>query len=93
MKFSKLTAAILAAAIVVTPLSVKSPDFLTPSTAFAEGTGASAALPDWIPTDFDSAIYFRNTYGATHIDNGLSSDIRMETIHVSLRNTADIMVG
>ncbi len=71
MKFSKLTAAILAAAIVVTPLSVKSPGLLTPSKVFAEGTGVSAALPDWIPTDFDSAVHFRNTYGATHIDNGL----------------------
>ena len=71
MKFSKLTAAILAAAIAVTPLSVKSPGLLTPSTAFAEGTDVSAALPDWIPQSFDEAISFRNTYGATHIDNGL----------------------
>ena len=28
-------------------------------------------LPEWVPTDFESALEFRNTYGATHIDDGL----------------------
>lgn len=67
MKLTRLTAAIIAAMTAVTPLSVNS----TPSTVFAEDTGAVAALPDWIPSDFESAVEFRNTYGATHIDNGL----------------------
>ena len=67
MKLTRLTAAIIAAMTAITPLSVNS----TPSTVFAEDTGAVAALPDWIPSDFESAVEFRNTYGATHIDNGL----------------------
>lgn len=67
MKLTRLTAAIIAAMTAITPLSVSS----TPSTVFAEDTGAVAALPDWIPSDFESAVEFRNTYGATHIDNGL----------------------
>ena len=29
-----------------------------------------AALPDWIPKDFESALKFRNTYGATRIGDG-----------------------
>lgn len=28
-------------------------------------------LPEWVPTDFDSALEFRNTYGTTHIEDGL----------------------
>ena len=67
MKLTRLTAAIIAAMTAITPLSVNS----TPSTVFAEDTGAVAALPDWIPSDFESAVEFRNTYGATHIDYGL----------------------
>ncbi|SHM63918.1 dockerin type I repeat-containing protein [Ruminococcus flavefaciens] len=67
MSLKKLTAAFIAAATAISPLS------FTPhsSAAIAEGTVVYAALPDWIPSDFDSAAEFRNTYGATHIDNGL----------------------
>ena len=67
MKLKRLTAALIAAMTAVTPLSFHSPA----ATVFAEGTGAVSALPDWIPSDFESAVEFRNTYGATHIDNGL----------------------
>ena len=28
-------------------------------------------LPEWVPTDFESALEFRNTYGATHVEDGL----------------------
>ena len=35
------------------------------------GTETATVLPDWIPTDFDAALEFRNTYGATHIADGL----------------------
>ena len=32
---------------------------------------STVKLPEWIPTDFESALEFRNTYGATHIEDGL----------------------
>ena len=67
MKLKRLTAALIAVLTAITPFSFHSPA----ATVFAEGTGAVAALPDWIPSDFESAVEFRNTYGATHIDNGL----------------------
>ena len=71
MKFAKQTAALIASVIACTPLMLNSSAFFVPSTVFAESAGAAAALPDWIPNDFDSAVEFRNTYGATRIDNGL----------------------
>ena len=71
MKSTKLTAALLAAATTAAPLSLNSPSLFTPSTVFAEDSAALAKLPEWVPTDFDSATGFRNTYGATHIENGL----------------------
>ena len=67
MKLKKLTAAFIAVATAITPLSFNAPS----STAFADNSSTIAALPEWIPSDFDSASEFRNTYGATHIDNGL----------------------
>ena len=69
MKFMKLSAAFFAATFAVTPFSFSDSALRKPSAVIAEG--AVAALPDWIPKDFDSAVEFRNTYGATHIDNGL----------------------
>ena len=36
----------------------------------AEGT-PEAALPDWIPDTYGKALRFLNTYGGTHIENGL----------------------
>ena len=71
MKRKRLTAALIAAMTAITPLSVNCTVLLASSAVFAEDTGAVAALPDWIPSDFDSAVEFRNTYGATHIGNGL----------------------
>ncbi|WP_296691122.1 dockerin type I repeat-containing protein [Ruminococcus sp.] len=71
MKLAKLTAAIIAAATATTQFSINDFNISTPSTAFAEGAGVVAKLPDWIPNNLESAIEFRNTYGATHIDNGL----------------------
>ena len=71
MKPTKLTAAFLAAAAAIAPFSFNTSSLLTPPTVFAEDSTALAKLPDWIPTDFDSATEFRNTYGATHIENGL----------------------
>ena len=67
MKLKKIAAAIAAAATAITPLSFNA----SASISYAEDTGAIAKLPDWIPSDFDSAVEFRNSYGATRIDNGL----------------------
>jgi hypothetical protein len=67
MKLTRLTAAVIAAATAITPLSFNA----SAPISYAEDTGAVAKLPDWIPSDFDSAVEFRNSYGATHIDNGL----------------------
>ena len=71
MKRTKLSAALIAAITAVTPLSFSDPIVCAPSAVSAEDAGTVTASPDWIPTDFDSAVSFRNTYGATHIDNGL----------------------
>lgn len=69
MKSKKLTAVITAAMTMIAPLSSSIPA-LTPVTVFAEDTAAAAEFPDWVPTDFDSAVNFRNNYGATHIEDG-----------------------
>ena len=71
MKLKRLTAALIAATTAMAPYLMNSTSLLTPSAVFAEDTGVTAALPDWIPSDYASALDFRNTYGATHIDNGL----------------------
>ena len=71
MKLSRLTAAAIAAMTAITPLSFHSSVLFTPLSVSAVDAGAVAALPDWIPNDFDSAADFRNLYGATHIENGL----------------------
>gem|GEM_PF-445991 len=71
MKSAKYSAALIAALTACTPLMLNSSAFLAAPTAFADSAGVPATLPDWIPTDFDSAAEYRNTYGATHIDNGL----------------------
>ena len=69
MKLTKLSAALFAATFAITPFSFSDSALFTPFAVVAEA--AVATLPDWIPKDFDSAVEFRNTYGATHIDNGL----------------------
>ena len=71
MKLKRLTAAIIAAATAIMPISLISRDLPITSTVFAVDTNDVYELPEWVPTDFESAVEFRNTYGATHIDNGL----------------------
>ena len=39
--------------------------------SYAAEHATGAALPEWIPQNYESAQNFRNTYGATHIENGL----------------------
>ena len=63
----KILATLIAAMTVGTPLTF-SPSI--PAPAFAEETGLTDELPDWVPTDFETAVDFCNTYGATHIENG-----------------------
>ena len=70
MKLSRISAALIAAATAFTPLSSNAPAF-TPAIVNAETSSAGAELPDWVPTDFRSALGFRNTYGTTHIGDGL----------------------
>ncbi|WP_294754355.1 dockerin type I repeat-containing protein [uncultured Ruminococcus sp.] len=71
MMLKKLAAAITAATTAIIPFYADTLNVSTPMSVYAEGTSDRASIPDWIPTDFDSAVEFRNTYGATHIDNGL----------------------
>lgn len=70
MKHTKLIAAVIAAAAAVSPLPRDSSVLPAPAASAADAE-VTAALPDWIPNDLGSAVEFRNTYGATHIDNGL----------------------
>ena len=65
----KILATLIAAMTVISPLTLSS-YITTPETAFAEDTGAVDELPEWVPTNFETAVDFCNTYGATHIENG-----------------------
>ena len=60
-------------AVITTGMMLASAASMPPVLAAEQTTpaGAVATLPDWIPKDLASALEFRNTYGATHIDNGL----------------------
>ena len=71
MKPAKHTAALLAAITAVSSLSFNPLDLNSSSAVFADQTTATEKLPDWIPVDLETAIAFRNTYGATHIENDL----------------------
>ena len=71
MKIKKLAAALLAAATALIPLSSNSIRVLPSSMSYAAEHATGAALPEWIPQNFEAAQNFRNTYGATHIENGL----------------------
>jgi len=70
MKFKRTAAAVVAAVTAIVPLSSESFSLLAPSAVYAEETTAEAAIPDWVPNDFGSALDFRNTYGATHAEGG-----------------------
>ena len=69
MKLKKLLAFLTATAAVI-PFSAYSMNMTAPPAVYAEDSTEST-LPDWIPTDFDSAVEFYNTYGETHIADGL----------------------
>ena len=64
-------------ALLTTGMMLSSSAALSPAIA-ADKTAPPqkvSSLPDWIPTDLNSAIGFRNTYGATHIGDGNECDL------------------
>ena len=71
MRSKRITAAFIAAVTSFIPLSSESLSGFISEPVYAEEHGMGAALPNWIPYDLESAIEFRNTYGATHVQDGL----------------------
>ena len=78
MKPIKLAASLLAAFTAAMPFSLNTSVLLSSPAVFAEST--DTALPDWVPNDLESAVEFRNTYGATHIEDGLICLVLQEAI-------------
>lgn len=68
MKFKK-TAAFLASAVILFSSGITAA--VPIPSVYAAETVTEEKLPDWIPCDYESALNFRNTYGTTHIENGL----------------------
>ena len=103
MKFKKIAAAVAAAVTAAAPLSVNGSSLLAPSAVYAADHAMGAALPEWIPSDFDSALEFRNTYGATLVKDGLvcivfkestaglSDDEEQENSRYAIRTTEGMM--
>lgn len=60
-----------------------------------ENTGDIPANPDWVPESFSEALEFENTYGATHIEDGVVCLLFSETTHESysyeIVSTTDVM--
>ncbi|WP_295094382.1 dockerin type I repeat-containing protein [Ruminococcus sp.] len=71
MIFRKLTATVIAALTVVAPVLLNEWNYLESAVAYAEDQSVLPVQMAWIPSDFDSAREFRNTYGATHIEDGV----------------------
>ena len=69
MKLTRFAAALTAVMTAVMPVTINT-DRTVPCTVYAEGTTLTDSVA-WIPKDFDSALEFRNTYGAVHIENGV----------------------
>ena len=64
----KLAAAVIAASTAIIPFSADTVNVLN---VYAEETSGSVLLPEWMPKDYESALEFRNTYGTTHIEDGM----------------------
>ena len=71
MKHRTLTALLLSAATFSASAAGAPIPMTEPVSAAAADDRAVAALPDWIPDDFASALDFRNQFGATGIGSGL----------------------
>ena len=65
------TAALIAALTAAVPLSGITPAVRIPAAVHAAETDTASELPDWLPTDYASALEFRNTYGKTHVEDGI----------------------
>ena len=69
MKHTRLAAALVAVFTAVMSLT-SNVNVTGPCTACAEGSTITDSV-DWIPKSFDTALEFRNTYGAVHIEDGI----------------------
>ena len=58
--------------------------------AFAEAISPDAPVPDWVPTDFMSAMEFRNQYGATHIADDRICIVERQEIQENVTYSEDI---
>lgn len=103
MKIKKIAAAFTAVAAAIPPISANIPSVFVPTAVYAADHATGAALPDWIPNSFDSALEFRNTYGATLVKDGLvcivfkesmagmSENAEQEASRYEIRTTDGIM--
>ena len=103
MRFQRTVAAFIAVATALAPLSTSSISTFIPSAVSAEDNSKGAALPEWIPYDYDTALKFRNTYGATHIQDGLvcivfkeqyesvPTDVNEELLSYKVKTTDNMM--
>ena len=80
MRSDKFLAAVLSAVI---PFSANAFMIENTSAVYAED---SVKLPDWIPENFDEALKFRNTYGATHIGKNV---VDRDTVCVVFMENSD----
>lgn len=71
MKIRKIASAVAAVVTAIALITSNIPYVSVHSAVYAADHGMGAALPDWIPDSFDSALEFRNTYGATLVKDGL----------------------
>ena len=68
MKRKKTAAFLTASLIALTGFPGTGFSAASPPVAAAADSGTAKMYPDWIPSSYDSALEFRNTYGHTHID-------------------------
>ncbi|MBP5379359.1 MAG: dockerin type I repeat-containing protein, partial [Ruminococcus sp.] len=75
MNLNRITAvfaAVLTAFIPYSSYGITSSEYFA---VCAEEAIAASTLPDWMPTNYEDALDFRNRYGATHIGFGKNNDI------------------
>ncbi len=64
-------------------------------TSVSAGDILADSNPDWVPESFSEALEFENTYGATHIEDGVVCLLFSETTHESYSyevvSTTDVM--
>ena len=72
--------ALLTAGVMLTVSASLLPVYSAEQQTTTKSTNAIAPPPDWLPSDFDSALKFRNTYGAIHIEDGLICAVFQEQL-------------